>query len=335
MIVLTNAEIERLLSMPAVIEAVQQAHLDLARGRASQPERIVAQVPSSRAILVPMTAALPGIAGVKLLADVPDHRPGAPRQRSSIVVLDPETGAVRAFLPGEAITRYRTAAASAVATRALSRPDSRVLGLVGAGAQARVHLAAIRLVRPIEEVRVWTRSPAQATAFAEELAEPGLRIDPVATPREAVDGVDVLATLTPALEPVVLGAWFQAGLHVNAVGAPPRADHREIDTEAVLRSVLVVDTMATAIEESGAIALPLAAGDLSMDAVRTELGDVLAGRRPGRITPEQITLFASVGLPIQDFAAARLVLDAAVAAGLGLELDLTGAAAELTAARPG
>jgi alanine dehydrogenase len=333
MIVLTNAEIERLLSMPAVIEAVQQAHLDLARGRANQPERAVAEVPSSSAILVPMTAALPGIAGVKLLADVPDHRPGEPRQRSSIIVLDPQTGAVRAFLPGEAITRFRTAATSAVATRALARPDSRILGLVGAGAQARVHLAAIRQVRPIEEVRVWTRNPARAAAFAEELAEPGLRIDPVATAREAVDGVDVLATLTPALEPVVHGAWFSPGLHVNAVGAPPRPDHREIDTEAVLRSVLVVDTVATAIEESGAIALPLAAGELTRDAVRTELGDVLAGRRHGRTAPEQITLFASVGLPIQDFAAARLVLDAAAAAGLGLDLDLMSTPAELTAAR--
>jgi alanine dehydrogenase len=335
MIVLTNAEIERLLSMPAVIEAVQQAHLDLARGRASQPERAGARVPGSNAILVPMTAALPGIAGVKLLADVPEHRPGSPRQRSSIVVLHPQTGAVRAFLPGEAITRYRTAATSAVATRALARPDSRILGLIGAGAQARVHLAAIRQVRPIEEVRIWTRNPARAAALAEELTEPGLRIDTVTTPREAVDGVDVLATLTPAREPIVRGAWFRPGLHVNAVGAPPRPDHREIDTAAVLRSVLVVDTVATAIEESGAIALPLTAGELAREAVHTELGDVLAGRRPGRTTSEQITLFASVGLPIQDLATARLVLDAAAAAGLGLELDLTGAASELTTVRPG
>jgi alanine dehydrogenase len=327
MLVLTRADIEPLLSMPAVIEAVQRAHADLALGRATQPARHPATVPGSDAVLVPMTAVLgpARIGGVKLLADIPAN-PAGPRQQSTIVVLDPVTGACEAFLHGEAITRYRTAATSAVATRLLSRPGSRTLALIGAGAQATAHLEAIRHVRPIDRVLVWSRTTDTARAFADRNSEPGLSIEVVDQPRDAVAEADVLCTLTPAASPVVHGAWFPAGLHVNAVGAPPRPDHREIDTEAVLRAYLVVDTIHTAIHESGAIAIPLGTGELRSDDVTTELGAVLTGALPGRTSHDQITLFNSVGLPIQDMATARLVIDAAAAAGTGLSIDLTAAA---------
>ncbi len=321
MLILTRADIEPLLSMPDVIEAVQQAHADLTLGLAAQPARESARIPGSEATFVPMTAALPTIAGVKLLADVPAN-PTGPRQQSTIVVLDPRTGSCEAFLHGEAVTRYRTAATSAVATRHLARPESSTLGLIGAGALARAHLQAIRHVRPIDTVLVWSRTSTTARLFAQEMSEPGLSITVVDDPRAAVEAADVLCTLTPAHRPVVRGEWFRPGLHVNAVGAPPRPDHREIDSEAVLRSRLVVDTVHTAVHESGAVVIPLAAGELSLDDVTTELGDVLVGRRPGRSDPRDITLFNSVGLPIQDFATARLVVDAALRLGIGAHLDL-------------
>jgi ornithine cyclodeaminase/alanine dehydrogenase len=263
------------------------------------------------------------VAGVKLLADDPAN-PAGLRQQSTIVVLDPRTGSCEAFLHGEAVTRYRTAAASAVATRHLSRPDSRTLGLIGAGAQARAHLAAIRHVRPVDRVLVWSRNAATAHRFAEQVREPGLHVDVVEHPRAAVAGADILCTLTPAPSPIVHGAWFPAGLHVNAVGAPPRPDHREIDTDAVRRSRLVVDTVATAIHESGAIAIPLAAGELHEADITVELGDVITGAQPGRTDDQQITLFNSVGLAIQDLAAARLVIDAARDGGHGFVIDLAG-----------
>lgn len=180
-------------------------------------------------------------------------------------------------------------------------------------------------MRPIDRVLVWSRTAATARSFAERHRRPGLRIDVVGNPRDAVADADILCTLTPAVRPVVHGAWFPAGLHVNAVGAPPRPDHREIDTEAVRRAHLVVDTVNTAIHESGAIAIPLNAGELHPDAVTVELGAVLIGALPGRTSPDQITLFNSVGLPIQDLATARLVIDAAKARNAGRHIDLNAA----------
>lgn len=329
-LILTHADITAALAMispDTIIDAVEAAHADLSRGAAAQPARAPAHVPGSTAVLVPMTAALPHTAGVKLLADVPANAAaGRPVQQSAIVVADPVTGACEAFLDGAAITRHRTAATSAVATRHLARTGSRVLGLVGAGAQARAHLAALRRVRPIDHVIVWSRREATAARFAEEMSEPQLRVDVAATPRDAVRHADILCTLTPARVPVVRGAWFPEGLHVNAVGAPPRPDHREVDTEAVTRSRLILDSVYTATHESGAILIPLAEGALTADDLTTELGDVVRGGEPGRTGDREITFFNSVGLPIQDLAAARLVLDTARAHGLGTAIDTTGVA---------
>ncbi|WP_236792251.1 ornithine cyclodeaminase family protein [Amycolatopsis sp. GM8] len=329
-LILTHADITAALSMISpeeIIDAVETAHADLAAGTATQPARTPAHVPGSTAVLVPMTAALNHTAGVKLLADVPaNSAAGRPVQQSAIVLADPHTGTCEAFLDGAAITRHRTAATSAVATRHLARSDSHLLGLVGAGPQARAHLSALRRVRPIDHVIVWSRHHATAARFAEEMTEPGLRIDIATTPHDAVRRADIVCTVTPARTPIVRGAWFPDGLHVNAVGAPPRPDHREIDTDAVTRARLIIDSLHTATHESGAIMVPLAAGDLTTDDLTTELGDVVRGSKPGRTNDTEITLFNSVGLAIQDMAAARLVLDTARAQGLGTPVDLTGVA---------
>jgi len=328
-LVLSHADITAALSTistDTMIDAVEAAYAQLAAGNASQPARTPAHVPHSDAVLVPMTAVLgpSHIAGVKLLADVPANAAaGRPVQQSTIVVVDPRTGACEAVLDGAAITRHRTAAASAVATRYLARPDSHVLGLIGAGAQARTHLAALCRVRPIDHVLVWSRRRDTAEHFAHDMAANGLRIDIATTPEQAVHAADILCTLTPSATPLVHGNWFPDGLHINAVGAPPRPDHREIDTDAVTRAHLVLDSLHTARHESGAIMIPLAEGALTPDAVATELGDVIRGTAPGRTDPTQITLFNSVGLPIQDMAAARLVIDTARVHSLGTPIELT------------
>jgi alanine dehydrogenase len=330
-LVLTHTDITTALSMistDAMIDAVEAAYAQLSAGTASQPDRTPARVPHSDAVLVPMTAVLgpSHTAGVKLLADVPANAAvGKPVQQSTIVVVDPRTGACEAFLDGAAITRRRTAAASAVATRYLARPESHVLGLIGAGAQARAHLTALRRVRPVDRVLVWSRRRETAEQFAHDMAASGLRIEVAASPEEVVRSADMLCTLTPSVEPIVHGRWFPDGLHVNAVGAPPRPDHREIDTEAVTRAHLVLDSLDTAFHESGAIMIPLADGALPPEDVATELGDVVRGTAPGRSHPAQITLFNSVGLPIQDMAAARLVIDIARAHSLGTPIRLTAA----------
>ncbi|WP_251152310.1 ornithine cyclodeaminase family protein [Cellulosimicrobium sp. Marseille-Q4280] len=326
-LVLTRSDLTGLVTPAQVVEAVEHAFADLADGAAAQAPLTVAAVDDG-AHFLPMTAVSPraGLAGSKLLADVPGNRArGLPAQRSVLVLADASDGAPVAVLDGGLPTRLRTAAASAVATRHLARDDARVLGLVGAGGLALEHVSAIAEVRPIEHVLVWSRSAETVRAFAEQTAErhPHLKVTRVDTPASAVGSADVVCTLTPSREPVVRGAWFHPGLHVNVVGAPPRPDHREVDGEAMARSRVVVDSVSTALHESGDTLLAIAEGAIDESACRLELGDVITGRAPGRRTADEVTLFDSVGLGILDVVIGRLLVDAARAAGRGLSVELS------------
>jgi ornithine cyclodeaminase/alanine dehydrogenase len=287
------------------------------------------------AVMLPMAAALEreergdamgggvAIAGVKLLTDAPGNAArGLASQHSTITVIDPETGLCQALIEGVEITRHRTAAASAVATRHLARTDVSTLGLIGAGALARTHLRALCAVREFERVLVWSRSSATVDGFIADVAPCGIEVIAARDPEAVVRAADVLCTLTPSRDPLVQGAWFGPGLHVNAVGAPPRPDHREIDTEGIARSTVVVDDLAAATSRSGEICVPISEGALTAAHIHAELGDVLLATRPGRRNREEITLFNSVGLAIQDFAAARQILALAKAGGIGTEIDL-------------
>ncbi|MGY0018009.1 ornithine cyclodeaminase family protein [Streptomyces sp. cg35] len=329
-LILTRSEILSLLAHDGVgdqvVAAVERAHVDLALGRAALPAPPSMRLPGTDGAYLAMAAASApaGLATVKLLSDLPGNRArGLPVQRSAVLAVAADTGACEALLDGAALTRVRTAAATAVATRALARADSRVLGLVGTGPLALAHARALLPHRPYERVVLWGRTPERARDLAARIAaELDVKAEVLATPREVTEAADVLCTLTPSREPLVLGAWFAPGLHVNAVGAPPRADHREIDTEGVARSLVVVDSYATARAKSGEVCVPLAEGAFGDDHVRLELGDVLAGRRPGRTADGDITLFDSVGVGLQDLAAARLLVDAARERGVGTEVDL-------------
>ncbi|WP_329127064.1 ornithine cyclodeaminase family protein [Streptomyces sp. NBC_01465] len=330
LLALNTAEIRDTLDMAQVVTAVEQAHAALSSGTAVQPERSVAEVPGTSTLLVPMLAAIgpQSAAGVKLLADTPDNRARSlPTQQSLILLVDPVTGSAEALLHGAAITQFRTAAASAVATRHLADPSApaRTLGLVGAGNQARTHLAAIRCVCDIERVVVWSRSPQTVAAFREHAQEhaPGVEIVIGASPEEVVRSADIVCTLTPSHTPLVKGAWFRPGQHINAVGAPPRPEYREIDTEGIVRSKVVVDSYGTALAESGDVLIPVAEGAITAEHFRTELGDVITGAAAGRQRADDITLYNSVGVGIQDIATARLVVDIARSKGLGTELKLS------------
>lgn len=263
------------------------------------------------------------LASVKLLADIPDN--GAvslPTQRSTIMLVSQLTGETLAILDGKVPTRVRTAAASAVATKLLARPGSTTLGLVGAGALAVAHVEAILAVLPIENVVVWSRSADTVGAFCDEISDYGLNITRASSVREVVQVADVLCTLTPAVEPVVKGEWFQPGLHINAVGSRPRADHREIDTTGMLRARIFVDSIATARAKSGGLIIPVAEGVMGFEDVEAELGDVAAGTKAGRLRDEDVTLFNSVGIGLQDLAIGRLLYDAALDQGVGTHIEL-------------
>jgi len=331
-LVLNRDDVRRLIRIEAVIDAVAAAHAALARGEASQAIDHATRLPRSGGVMLPMAAAIDSLpaAGVKLLADVPGNAArGLRTQHSVITLLDPETGQCLAVLDGVEITLQRTAAASAVATRLLAREQrASTLGLVGAGAQARSHLAALRTVREFERVTVWSRTRRTAERFAAEHEGCGIPVVVLDTPEAVVRSADVLCTLTPSREPYVRGAWFRPGMHVNAVGAPPRADHREVDTEGILRSLVVVDDLASALDRSGEVCVPLAEGAITPASIHGDLGQLLLGLRPGRTDEREITLFDSVGLALQDVASAHHVVTRALREGVGTHVALSANGAE-------
>lgn len=328
-LILTRSQVEGLVTMAEVIEAVEAAHADVSRGTAAQPAPGAMSLPSGSGAFLTMTALAErqGLAAAKLLADIPDNAArGLPSQRSVLVLVSKETGLCEGILHGQIPTRIRTAAASAVATRHLARADVAVLGLIGAGELAVAHVAALAQVRPFERLVFWTRNPETAARFAARIAEahPGLAVAALSSPRAVFAEADVVCTLTPSREPVIEGAWFRPGQHINAVGAPPRADHREIDAAGMARARVFLDSRETAFHESGDLLLAIAEGALAAEDVGPEIGDVITGAAPGRTSDDEITLYDSVGVAMQDIAIAALMLERARVAGVGVEIDLAG-----------
>jgi ornithine cyclodeaminase/alanine dehydrogenase len=326
MLVLTRADIAGVLAIEDVIGAVETAHRAVALGTAAEGARAGVPLPDSDGLLIPMAAAIGplGASGLKLLTDSPANPAySRPRQQSVVLLLDQQTNAVEALLDGAEITGLRTAAASAVATRHLAREDSSTLGLVGAGKLARTHLRAIQAVRPVRRVVVWSRSRATLEQFAADTAEGSVEVTIADSVQDVAAQADILCTLTPARTPVLCGAWLRPGTHVNAVGAPPRPDYREIDTDVIRRSRVVVDSRAVAVAESGAVRHAIAEGVLELPHVADELGQVIARTVAGRLDDAQITLYNSVGLGIQDVATARLLVGIARSKNLGTEVALT------------
>jgi ornithine cyclodeaminase/alanine dehydrogenase len=313
---LRDDDLAGVVDLGELIDIVRTLHIDLALGHAEQPVPAIIDIGPST-ILLPMVATSHrlGLTVVKILTDAPDNGPAdGPVQQSTVLLLDAATGTRLAVLAGGTCTRMRTAATSAVATDALARPDSRVLGLVGAGPLAVEHVAAIRRVRALDTLVVWSRTPERIRSFRDALHQRDtadrtapLELVVAADARGVVEAADVLCTLTRAREPVVRGDWFHPGLHVNAVGAPPRPDHREIDSAGMAMATVVVDSTDVQLRKSGEVQLSLRDGTTTERDFQCELGDVLAGLAAGRTDSNQITLFKSVGLALQDLAFAALV----------------------------
>jgi thiomorpholine-carboxylate dehydrogenase len=287
---LDEAAVGRLLRMEEVIPAMERALADFSGGKVVQPVRTMLPVEEHAGLLGLMPAYTGTALGTKLVAFYPENV-GVPTHHATILLFEPETGEPLATMDGTLITEVRTAAVSAVATKHLAKPDASVLAMIGSGVQARSHLEALRLVRDFEEVRVW--SPRRAEEFAREHG-----VDAAASAEEAVQGADVVVTATTSPTPVLDGEWLTPGVHINAVGAP-RPDWRELDDGVLARARLYVDSHEAAREESGDV---IAAGEIF-----AEVGDVAAGTKPGRRTPEEITLFKSLGLAVEDVTTAELV----------------------------
>ena len=318
MIVLSQAEVRQLLDLDRLVDALAEAHADLTAGKTSMPPRIAALVPEREALLGVMPAYLPS-AGLacKLVTLFPQNRDRETHQ-AAIVVFDPENGTPLALMDGTYVTATRTAAGSALATRLLAREDARVLALIGTGVQARTHARALPRVRPIEEIRVASRDPAKAAALAEELGPAARAVDSY---EDAIRGADVVAATTHATEPVVRREWLDPGTHVNSVGLNPSG--REVDEATVAEATLVVESRDSALAPPPAGAPELVGIDPAH--VHAELGELVSGVKPGRTSQDELTLYKSVGVAVQDAAAAALVLSAARERGIGREVDLEGA----------
>jgi ornithine cyclodeaminase/alanine dehydrogenase-like protein (mu-crystallin family) len=323
-IVLSEPDVRQLLRMPALIDAMETALRAYSAGEVLQPLRTVLQIGDRMAFfgVMPAYQAQPAALGTKLVTVCPANASkGLPTHLATILLMDPTTGELLAVLDGRFITEARTAAVSAAATRALARTDASVLAILGSGVQAHSHLEAIALVRPLSEVRVWSPTTGRREAFADEHRGAAPRVIASGSPRDAVHGADLIVTATASPRPVLESAWVSPGVHICAVGAA-RPDMRELDTELVSRARVYVDSRAGALAEAGDLVIPIEEGRWTADHIVGELGELLAGRVPGRSSAEDITLFKSVGMAVEDVAAADLVYRRAAAIGLGRGLVL-------------
>jgi ornithine cyclodeaminase/alanine dehydrogenase-like protein (mu-crystallin family) len=318
--------------MAECIDVMAETFFALARGDALLPLRTVVRLPESRNLFALMPALVgAGTAGgatslgAKIITVFPGNDLTPYDSHIGVVLLfDTELGRLLAIMDASSITAIRTAAVSGLATRLMAAPEAGDVALLGAGIQAMTHLEAMRAVRNVRRVRVWSRSLARATSFASRAsARHGTQVDVCATARDAVAGADIVCTVTASREPVLMGEWLSPGAHVNAVGAAlPTA--RELDGEAVRRSRLFVDRRESAINEAGDFLIPRDQGVITNDHILGELGDVLTGIVPAREDHTDITLFKSLGLAIEDVAAARRLYEKSVAMGTGIWVSLGG-----------
>ncbi|HWF78399.1 MAG TPA: ornithine cyclodeaminase family protein [Caulobacteraceae bacterium] len=322
--ILNGRDIAELLPMDACIDLMGRTMAAVSEGRAHFPPRAVTRAaPGGFMAWMPGALDDPACFGVKLLSLFPGNPAAGLSSHLGLVVLfEAEHGRPAALLDAAELTAIRTAAVSGLATRLLANPDAGDLAILGAGEQAASHLAAMRAARRVRRVRVWSRTEASARAFAAaQGAKQGLEIEVAPTARAAVDGADLVCTVTASREPVLAGDWIAAGAHLNVVGAS-RPDATEIDTAAVVRARYFVDCRASAELEAGDWLRALEAGVVRPDHIAAEIGEVANGTRPGRRSEAEITLFRSLGVAAEDLAAAQYVLEAARARGMGQTAEL-------------
>jgi ornithine cyclodeaminase len=326
-LIVNQEEVPQLLPMAECMEAMAKALTALARGEALLPLRSILWLPEKVGGLGLMPAALlpDRVVGVKAITFFPGNEgTELDTHQGAVLLFEAERGRLLAMMDATSITAIRTAAVSGVATRLLAREEAGDLAILGSGTQARTHLEAMRTAREIRRVRVASKNLERARVFAErESGKHGMAIEPVASVREAVAGADIICTVTSSREPVLLGEWISPGAHVNAVGSSvPFA--RELDTAAVLRSRLYVDRRESALNEAGDFLIPKKEGAIGDDHIVGEIGEILAGRLQGRRSPDEVTLFKSLGLAVEDVASARHIYEKAKASGKGRFLDFGG-----------
>ena len=320
-LILSEAEVTQLLPMPECISAMEQAFSALARGEAHQPLRTIFRPPGVKGVLamMPTFSASPSpLFGLKAICVFPANAAiGKDAHQGGVMLFDGETGELLAVVNASAITAIRTAAVSALATRLLAREDAGDLAIIGAGVQARSHLSAMTFARPLRRVRVAARSFENAKSFANKMQpQCAVPVEPVPNVEAAVRGADIIVTATTSRDPVLRHEWISRGAHINAIGTfSPKA--REVDTATIAAASLFVDRRESALNEAGDYLIAAQEGAIGPEHIRADLGEVLTNVHPGRTSPEEITLFKSLGLAIEDLAAAALVYQTAADTNAG------------------
>ncbi len=328
MLILTRHDVEALLTMPDAIAAVEAGFRQLAAGAVEMPQRLATVIAPHNGIHLSMPAFVagdpaagdPGTLTIKIVTVYNDNRASydLPTIHGVLLLHDARTGKPLALMDAEHLTAMRTGAVSGVATRWLARPDASVATLFGAGIQAATQLLAMAAVRPLRAVQVVALGDISAFC-AQMTAQLGIPVTPVANTRAAVEAADLICTATNSPTPLFDGAWLRPGTHINAIGAYTKTT-RELDTEAIRRSRVLVDRRQAAQVEAGDLVIPMQEGVIGPDHVAGELAELVTGGITGRRTPQEITLFKSVGLALQDAVTAALVYRRAVAQGIGQEV---------------
>jgi len=325
MLVLSEQQVQSLIDIDELIDALAQAHVQYSTGNAVMPVRLVVPLPQIQGRITSMPGFLTEdkALGMKVVTYFQDNpKNNLPAILATIMLFSAETGKIIATMDGSYITAIRTACASAMATNALANPQTGELGILGAGVQARTHIQALIRVRKIEKIKLYSPSGASAAAVKKEMeSQVKCAIDVANSAEEAVRGADLVVTATTAKEPILRSAWLKPGLHINAVGSH-RPDLREIDGATLARAKIIVDSRDAIMAECGDILLALKEKSIAENAIHAEIGEVLAKVKPGRTDQDEITLYKSVGIAIQDVAAANLVYRKALDKGVGTTVEL-------------
>ena len=324
-LLLSRKDVEKIVSMREVIEAVEEAFRAKGLGKVQMPPKSYIYFNRFQGDFRVMPAYLEdtGAAGVKIVNVHPKNpqKHGLPTVMATIFLLDPKTGAPLAIMDGTWVTNMRTGAGGAIAAKYLARKDSHVIAMVGAGVQARTQLIALNEVLDIREVRVGDVVKGKAKKYAEEMGKLlGIEIEPMADVGKVIEGADVVVTVTTARGPIVKDEWISEGMHINAIGADAPGK-QELDPEILRRAKIVVDDLKQALH-SGEVNVPLSEGIIARGDIYAELGEVITGRKPGRTSRDEITIFDSTGLAIQDIATDWKVYQKAKKMGKGREVEL-------------
>ncbi len=322
-LIINQKEVRQLLKMDLCIEAMEECLKDVSLGATEMLQRTMIHHPNGN-ILAGMASSLhnKNITGSKVIIFPGAETKKAGTNQGIIPIFNIETGKLMAIVDGEIITGVRTAAATAVATGWLARGDASSLAILGTGKLGRLHVDAIKLVRDIRRVTVWNINPQSAADLCNYITEKySIEAVACATARDAVEQADIICTTSKSFTPILHGSWLKPGAHINAVGACS-AYARELDTEAIVNSRVYCDKLEAVLRDAGDILIPIQEGAINSEHIVGEIGNVMLGKLGGRQSTDEITVFETVGIAVEDLAAAWLVYQQAKAHGIGIEVEI-------------